>query len=149
MSCKSDVRYNFSRASVEEWSDFMSRHGVQRVVSLLSDTELDTYSEPLPPALAARFRRAVVLDAKAPGAVDKLVTELKDAVDAKEKVLVHCWGGGGRTGIALAAWLVRNHGLIPEQAGSHVEQYSKAQGASRRADVAQLRDFLGSGRDGS
>ncbi|GIL52891.1 hypothetical protein Vafri_8647 [Volvox africanus] len=174
MSCKSDVRYNFARASehdafvfgaarpgaagqrcfnpddkvtsaeVEEWAEFMAGHGIQRVVSLLSESELATYSEPLQPALAARFHRAVVLDAKAPGAVDKLVSELHAAADNKEKVVVHCWGGGGRTGIALAGWLVRNHALAPEQAGNHVEQYAKSQGASRRVDVSQLHDFLGS-----
>ncbi|GIL83254.1 hypothetical protein Vretifemale_12103, partial [Volvox reticuliferus] len=174
MSCKSDVPYNFARASerdefvfgaarpgasgqrcfnpddkvtpaeVEEWADFMASHGIQRVVSLLSESELATYSEPLQPALAARFHRAVVLDAKAPGAVGKLILELQAAADNKEKVVVHCWGGGGRTGIALAAWLVQNHALAPEQASNDVEQYAKAQGASRRADVSQLRDFLGS-----
>ncbi|KAG2483755.1 hypothetical protein HYH03_017410 [Edaphochlamys debaryana] len=58
------------------------------------------------------------------------------------QVVVHCWGGGGRTGLALAAWLVRGHGMEPEAAAEHVESYAKAQGASRRADVAQLREWL-------
>ncbi|GLC33532.1 hypothetical protein PLESTM_000081600 [Pleodorina starrii] len=175
MSCKSDVRYNFGKASeyddyifgaarpgaagqrcfnpddkvtpaeVNEWVSFMSGHGIQRVISLLSDSELATYSQPLPPALTERFRRAVVVDAKAPGAAEQLVSELKQAAEAQEKVVVHCWGGGGRTGVALAAWLVRHHGLDPEAAAGHVESFARAQGASRRADVGQLRDFLGSG----
>jgi protein-tyrosine phosphatase len=58
------------------------------------------------------------------------------------QVVVHCWGGGGRTGIALAAWLVKAYGLSPEQAASEIEATAKAQGASRRVDVAQLNTFL-------
>ncbi len=38
------------------------------------------------------------------------------ACTAPPQVVVHCWGGGGRTGVALAAWLVRHHKLAPEQA---------------------------------
>ncbi|KAG2426003.1 hypothetical protein HXX76_013374 [Chlamydomonas incerta] len=173
MSCKADAKYNFGRASahddivfgaarpgaasqrcfnpddkvtvpeVEEWAAFMSGHGVTRVVSLLSQSEVGTYVQPPTDTLATLFKRAVLVDAKAPGAADQLVAELKAAVDAGEKVVVHCWGGGGRTGMALAAWLVRQHGLTPEAAAEQVESYAKGQGASRRADVAQLRAFLG------
>ncbi|KAG2483753.1 hypothetical protein HYH03_017408 [Edaphochlamys debaryana] len=172
MSCKADAKYNFGRASehdeivygaarpgaasqrcfnendkvtvpeIEEWADSMAAHGIQRVVSLLSTSEVGTYTEPPTPVLARRFKRAVLLDAKAPGAVGELVGELRAAQEAGEKVVVHCWGGGGRTGLALAAWLVRGHGMEPEAAAAHVESYAKAQGASRRADVAQLREWL-------
>ncbi len=31
---------------------------------------------------------------------------IQEAVDAQEKVVVHCWGGGGRTGRLLAAYMV-------------------------------------------
>lgn len=65
------------------------------------------------------------------------------AVHPHAQVVVHCWGGGGRTGVALAAWLVRHHGLTPAAAAEQVESYAKAQGASRRADVSQLQGFLG------
>jgi protein-tyrosine phosphatase len=33
-----------------------------------------------------------------------------------EKVLVHCFGGIGRTGQVLAAWLVAGHGFSPVSA---------------------------------
>ncbi|PNW86218.1 hypothetical protein CHLRE_02g077650v5 [Chlamydomonas reinhardtii] len=173
MSCKADAKYNFGRASehdeivygaarpgaasqrcfnpddkvtvpeVEEWAAFMSGHGIARVISLLSESEVGTYVQPPTDTLATLFKRAVLVDAKAPGAVDTLVSELKGAVDTGEKVVVHCWGGGGRTGVALAAWLVRHHGLTPAAAAEQVESYAKAQGASRRADVSQLQGFLG------
>lgn len=175
MSCKSDVKYNFGRASelddivygaarpgavgqrcfdengpkvtpqeVDEWVSYMKSHGIGRVVSLLSDSEVATYKEAPTPALARAFPGgAVLVNAKAPGAVDTLVGELQAAVEAGQKVVVHCWGGGGRTGVALAAWLVRHHKLTPEQAGPTIESYAKAQGASRRVDPQQLAAFLG------
>ncbi|KXZ42296.1 hypothetical protein GPECTOR_165g156 [Gonium pectorale] len=176
MSCKSDVKYNFGRASeydelvygsarpgavgqrcfnpedkvtvaeVDEWSDHLASHGIRRVVSLLTPSELATYDgPPLHQTLGRRFARAVNVDAKAPGAVETLLAELREAEAAGDKVVVHCWGGGGRTGVALAAWLVRRHGLEPEAAAAAVEKAAVAQGTSRRADVAQLRQFLGLG----
>ncbi|GFR49059.1 hypothetical protein Agub_g11085 [Astrephomene gubernaculifera] len=172
MSCKADAKYNFAKASehdelvfgsarpgapqqrcynpedkvtpaeVDDWAAFMTSHGVQRVVSLLSDKELDTYEQPLSTSLSRSFKRAINVDTKAPGGADTLLKELQDAMQAQEKVVVHCWGGGGRSGLALAAWLVRQHGLTPEQAAQHVMEFSRSQGASRRADVEQLKEFL-------
>ncbi len=59
------------------------------------------------------------------------------------QVVVHCWGGGGRTGQALAAWRVRHHGMAPEEAGRLVEAYAKAAGASRRVEQPLLAKFMG------
>jgi hypothetical protein len=43
--------------------------GIQRVVSMLSDSELATYAEPLPAAMEAAFGagKYINVDAKAPG----------------------------------------------------------------------------------
>jgi protein-tyrosine phosphatase len=38
-----------------------------------------------------------------------------------ERVVVHCWGGNGRTGHVLAAWLVAARGLSPREAIEAVE----------------------------
>lgn len=47
----------------------MQQAGVQRVVSMLSDSELQTYAEPLPAAMEAAFGEGnyINVDAKAPG----------------------------------------------------------------------------------
>lgn len=67
---------------------------------------------------------------------------LQAAKTASETCLVHCWGGGGRTGLVQAAWLVADRGLSPEAAAEAVTAHAKAAGLSRRVDVAALREFL-------
>eukprot|EP00878_Enallax_costatus_P027554 GHUV01029682.1.p1 GENE.GHUV01029682.1~~GHUV01029682.1.p1 ORF type:complete len:154 (+),score=32.66 GHUV01029682.1:55-516(+) len=56
---------------VSEWVSAMKEAGVQRVVSMLSDSELATYAEPLPQAMQAAFGEGkyVNINAKAPGAL--------------------------------------------------------------------------------
>jgi len=67
---------------------------------------------------------------------------LSAAAAAGEPVVVHCWGGGGRTGLVLAAWLCRQHGLTPEAAAQEVADFAKARGVSRRVDLQALTTFL-------
>jgi protein tyrosine/serine phosphatase len=57
------------------------------------------------------------------------------------QVLVHCWGGGGRTGIAQAAYLMAAKGKSAEAAAEAVMTYGQAHGLSRRVDVAALKEF--------
>jgi protein-tyrosine phosphatase len=56
------------------------------------------------------------------------------------QVVVHCWGGSGRTGVVLAAWLVRQQGggLSPEQAAAEVGEAATAVGTQRQVDLEQL-----------
>jgi protein-tyrosine phosphatase len=63
-------------------------------------------------------------------------------VKARRKVLVHCWGGGGRTGLVQAAWLARAQGLSAADAAAAVTAHAKAAGVPRRVDVAALEAFL-------
>ncbi|KAF6261403.1 hypothetical protein COO60DRAFT_1502049 [Scenedesmus sp. NREL 46B-D3] len=128
---------------VAEWVDAMKGVGVQRVVSMLSESELATYAEPLPAAMEAAFGAGnyVNVDAKAAGGPAEILKALQAATAAGEKVLVHCWGGGGRTGVAQAAYLMAAKGLTAEAAAEAVTNYAKAQGLSRRVDVAALKEF--------
>jgi hypothetical protein len=59
---------------------------------------------------------------------------------AAVQVVVHCWGGGGRAGMVLAAWLAKQQGerVTPEQAASQVVEAAAAAGAQRRVDLGQL-----------
>jgi protein-tyrosine phosphatase len=77
--------------------------------------------------------------AAAPAAV---LAAVEGHVKARRKVLVHCWGGGGRTGLVQAAWLARAQGLSAADAAAAVTAHAKAAGVPRRVDVAALEAFL-------
>jgi protein-tyrosine phosphatase len=46
---------------------------------------------------------------------------LNAADTGRERAVIHCWGGNGRTGHVLAAWLVAARGLSPMEAIEAVE----------------------------
>ena len=66
----------------------------------------------------ARKVRHPVRDMGVPsdGGLERIVDELSAAVDRGEPTYVHCWGGIGRTGTAVAAYLSRLHGLSGDEA---------------------------------
>ena len=75
------------------------------------------------------------------GAPAEIFSALKAAKEAHEKVVVHCWGGGGRTGLVQAAWLMTDRGLSAEDAAAAVTKYADSNGLSRRVDVEALKQF--------
>ncbi|KAF5834676.1 hypothetical protein DUNSADRAFT_8558 [Dunaliella salina] len=106
-------------AQLDDWVNYMKSKGISRVVGLLSGKEISTYKEPPVESLKKRGMKAMNLDLDT---MEKLeasnaaVQEFEDAAKSGEKVVVHCWGGSGRTGSILAAWLCRKYGLSPEEA---------------------------------
>lgn len=175
----------------------MKAAGAQRVVSMLSDSELATYAEPLAAALTAAFGEGkwINVDGKASGAQLQLqpqvqqlpllllrsaaptgwrtwrevcqpgrllapctvcavfagtaptvIAALRAARDAGETALVYCWGGGGRTGVVQAAWLVLEHGMSEADAAAAVVGHATGSGLSRRVDAVALSDFVAEAR---
>ncbi len=68
--------------------------------------------------LAVRKVRHPVRDMGIPadGDLVRIVEELERAVERGEPDYVHWWGGIGRTGTAVAAFLARRHGVSGEEA---------------------------------
>lgn len=68
--------------------------------------------------LAVHVVRHPVRDMSVPanGRLEQIVAELEGAVERGEPAYVHCWGGIGRTGTAVAAYLARRHGLTGDEA---------------------------------
>ena len=95
-----------------------------------------------PPALrSADFVQLSSDPAAAEAARATLVSALREAHEAGEKVVVHCKLGQQRTGLALAAWLTAQHGLSPEAAAAEVERAAAAQALTRSVDVPKLCGF--------
>jgi len=84
---------------------------------------LEPYAAPLLEEAAARgvavrVVRHPVKDMSVPrdGSLERIVEELEGAVARGEPAYVHCWGGIGRTGTAVAAFLSRRLGLTGDEA---------------------------------
>jgi hypothetical protein len=45
------------------------------------------------------------------GGYDRILGHIRDELDAGRVVYVHCWGGKGRTGTVIGAWLIDTEGL--------------------------------------
>lgn len=74
----------------------------------------------------------------------KIVEAFRDAERAGERVAVHCRGGEGRTGNAIAAWLIARHGMSPAEAEAEVLSHAAAEGAARRCKASKLQPFADS-----
>jgi len=118
-----------SFASIVEWADFMRAQGVTRVCCLLDAGQLAGF----PVNLEAEYKKlfgetCVLMEPIADHHLcsqqalrERILPFLRTADSAGERVVIHCWGGNGRTGHVLAAWLVAARGLSPVDAMTAVE----------------------------
>jgi protein-tyrosine phosphatase len=118
-----------SSASIFQWADFMRVQGVTRVCCLLDQEQLADF----PVNLEAEYKRlfgatCVLMEPIADHHLCSLqalrgniLPFLSTADTSGERAVVHCWGGNGRTGHVLAAWLVAARGLSPMAAIEAVE----------------------------
>jgi protein-tyrosine phosphatase len=118
-----------SLTSILEWANFMRSQGVTRVCCLLDDGQLADFPVNLEAEYKKLFGAARILMQPiadhhlCSGHVlkDRILPFLRAADMDGERVVVHCWGGNGRTGHVLAAWLVAARGLSPLEAIDAVE----------------------------
>jgi len=118
-----------SLSGIFEWADFMRSQGVTRVCCLLDAGQLDGF----PVNLEAEYKRVfgatcVLMEPIADHHLGSrqalrgnILPFLKTADTGSERAVIHCWGGNGRTGHVLAAWLVAARGLSPMEAIEAVE----------------------------
>lgn len=111
---------------VDTWISFMRCRDITRVVCLL-DEQLRLYDF-LPNGLIEHYRglfgpervlHAPIEDYRLCDEtllLDSILPFLHSSDEAREKVVVHCSGGTGRTGHVLVAWLVYGRAYEPRQA---------------------------------
>ena len=118
-----------SPTGIFEWADFMRSQGVTRVCCLLDAGQLAGF----PVNLEAEYKRlfgatCVLMELIADHHLcsrkalrGNILPFLSTADTGGERAVIHCWGGNGRTGHVLAAWLVAARGLSPMEAIEAVE----------------------------
>ncbi|MBD2254563.1 protein-tyrosine phosphatase family protein [Nostoc parmelioides] len=123
------ARPGYSDQEVCNWIEFMRQQNIKRVCCLLSNEQLATYSHLLNTyqqefgnqqvcwAEIADFHLADLATL-----TEKILPFLREADKLKEKVVVHCSGGIGRTGHVLAAWLVCGRGFTNQDAIAAVKR---------------------------
>lgn len=123
------ARPGYTNKQVNRWIEFMQNQGIQRVCCLLPETQLTHYSN-----LLGAYRKVFGLDqvcwapvedfafAASEILIHQILPFLVIADQQKEKVVVHCSGGIGRTGHVLAIWLVAGRGFSSPSAIAAVQQ---------------------------
>lgn len=99
---------------------WIQREGIDVILSL---TE-----EPLPQEwireLGFEYHHVPIEDHSAPSpeVLKEAVNSILSAISRRRKVLVHCAAGLGRTGTVLAAYMIAQHKLTPEEAIKKVRE---------------------------
>ncbi|HYN06065.1 MAG TPA: hypothetical protein VES67_01620 [Vicinamibacterales bacterium] len=139
-----------SLTSILEWATFMRSRGVTRVCCLLDDGQLAGFPVNLEAEYKKLFGAAHVL--MEPVADHHLCSRqalrghilpfLRSADTGGERTVIHCWGGNGRTGHVLAAWLVAARGLSPMEAIKTVEATGRLPQEAILAGNATLAELI-------
>ncbi len=142
--------FPFSRVSsqfVHAWIAFMQAQGISRVLCLLPPHQLNAYD-----ALLETYRQhfgehnvlwVPIADfhlAEEVQLLDQILPFLAEADQNREKTVVHCSGGVGRTGHVLAAWLVSCRGMSNEEAIAAVKRQGRNARESRDKRLETLLD---------
>lgn len=139
-----------SLTGICEWADFMRARGVTRVCCLLDAGQLAGFPVDLEAEYKTLFGATSVL--MEPIADHHLCSRhvlsgsilpfLSTADRGRQRAVIHCWGGNGRTGHVLAAWLVAARGLSPVEAIEAVEATGRLPREAVLAGNATLDDLI-------
>jgi len=142
-----DAPDSITPEAVAEWASYMKGQGVQHVLCLLNDKEFGHYQAPgyVGGLVKAGFEEAKITKADmfSPGAADKAAAAFAAAKASGEKLVAHCAGGEGRTGIVLAQYMMSaDPSLDAQTAIDKVVGCAAAKGAIRKGAGPKIEKFL-------
>ena len=111
---------------IQAWISFMRGQGIERVCCLLKqESFLDEYNKAFG---KENVKLAPIKDyhySSPENLTQVIIPFLSDSYTKNKPVVVHCFGGNGRTGHVLAAWLCFRYNLDTEQAIIDVKRTSR------------------------
>jgi hypothetical protein len=110
--------------------------GITSFVDLTEAGETTWDGAPMVPydgALAARYQRFAIRDTsvRPDAGYDPIIDHIRAELDSGEVVLVHCWGGKGRTGTVVGCWLIDEEHLGFPEVLARMQELRKG---TRKAD---------------
>lgn len=96
-------------AGIDSFVDLTETDELNPYATKLLDEEAKKTGQPVPKHRRFGIRDVSVL-ADDTG-YDEIVHHIRNELDARKRVYVHCWGGKGRTGTVIGCWLIDNEGL--------------------------------------
>lgn len=143
------ARPGYSHQQVRDWIEFMKHQNIQRVCCLLTAHEQANYGNLLD-IYYHEFGNQQVCWAPIEDyhlsdlatLTQKILPFLIAADQQKEKVVVHCAGGIGRTGHVLAAWLASVRGFSNQNAIAAVKKTGRNPHEAALAGVFRGRNIL-------
>ena len=133
--------------TVSELLDLWESEGVTLVAPLMEGLDYVEFSiSDMPGQVAARNWKSHLLpipdgDVSSKREMSELIDAIHEELAEGGGVLVHCIGGLGRTGLALACYAVRHLGMKGEEAIVWVREHSLPGSLETSAQEEFVRDF--------
>ena len=139
---------------VADWLNGIAENGIERICCLLPPEQLAYYESDLLAAYRDRLGPDNTLwvpitdyALASEGQIQEIVAFLDASGATKQRVVVHCSGGSGRTGHVLAAWACHSRGLDPEAAINAVRtatgsNRNPTEAVSGSVPIERLHDLL-------
>ncbi len=123
----------FSTLRIGQWVTYMKEQGIKRVCCLLHQDQLRSYKENLLAVYTKEFGSHNVCWAPIADyhlcdvglLKERILPFLKESDQNDQPVVVHCYGGRGRAGQILAAWLIFGRGFPVTDAIAAVKEMGR------------------------
>jgi protein-tyrosine phosphatase len=116
--------------------------GIQRVLVLIDDNEMDHYDRDLLEAYENAGLQVHWEPLSKPGSHSRVMAILDDCAAKRERIVAHCTHGQGRSGRVAAGWLVHRYGKTDQEATLEVLESAREHGVSRMGTVTELNKWL-------